>query len=240
VGAWGFDETSGATAQDVSGSSNTGSISGAKRVAGKYGGALSFDGVNDMVSVADSNSLDLSKALTLEAWVKPSKLDGMWRTAVIKEQTSQLCYALYAGNKSGKPSGHVYSGGDAALASANAIALSKWTHVATTWDGSTLRMYVNGTQVASSALSGTATTSSRPLRIGGNNVWTEWFNGLIDEVRVYNRALSPDEVKQDRDTPINGQMKAVHGTFKPASRRAVTKRQRVRAGKAHRHQSRWL
>src|SRR5262245_59216846 len=63
VGAWSFDETSGTTAADVSGKGNNGSVSGATRVAGKYGNALSFDGVNDVVTVADSASLDLTNAL---------------------------------------------------------------------------------------------------------------------------------------------------------------------------------
>ena len=73
-----------------------------------------------------------------------------------------------------------------------------------TWDGLDLRLYVNGTQVASSALTGTAVASASPLRIGGNSVWSEWFAGLIDEVRVYNRALTPAEIAADRDTAIGG------------------------------------
>ena len=54
--------------------------------------------------------------------------------------------------------------------------------------------------MASSPLTGTALTSDSPLRIGGNAVWPEWFAGLIDEVRVYNRALTPAEIATDRDT----------------------------------------
>ena len=71
-----------------------------------------------------------------------------------------------------------------------------------TWDGTTVRLYVNGTQVSTAALTGTALASSSPLRIGGNGVWPEWFSGLIDDVRVYNRALSAAEVVADRDRAV--------------------------------------
>ena len=87
-----------------------------------------------------------------------------------------------------------------AARAAGAAAERRWSHLAMTWDGLTIRVYVNGAQVSSSALAGTALTSDGPLRIGGNGVWPEWFNGLIDEVRVYNRALSAAEIATDRDT----------------------------------------
>ena len=75
--------------------------------------------------------------------------------------------------------------------------LGVWSHLASTYDGTTLRLYVNGTQVSQLAASGSILTSTSPLRIGGNGIWCEWFNGLIDEVRVYNRALSAAEIQGD-------------------------------------------
>jgi hypothetical protein len=74
--------------------------------------------------------------------------------------------------------------------------------VATTYDGTTHRLYVNGTQVAAVARTGKLATSGQPLRIGGNTVFNEWFNGTLDEVRVYNRALSAAEVATDQATPL--------------------------------------
>ena len=71
VGAYSFDAGSGTSAADSSGSANTGTLSGATWAAGKNGNALSFDGVNDWVTIADSASLDLTSGMTLEAWVKP-------------------------------------------------------------------------------------------------------------------------------------------------------------------------
>ena len=77
-----------------------------------------------------------------------------------------------------------------------------WTHLAATYDGTTERLYANGTQVAQLAVSGSITTSTSPVRIGGNTIWSEWFNGLIDEVRIYNRALTPSEITADMNTAI--------------------------------------
>jgi hypothetical protein len=74
--------------------------------------------------------------------------------------------------------------------------------VAATYDRSTLRLYVDGTQVATRAVTGGLLNSAGALRIGGNNVWGEWFKGLIDEVRVYERALTAAEIQADRNRPV--------------------------------------
>jgi glucose/arabinose dehydrogenase len=240
VGAWSFDETAGTTASDASGNGNTGAISGATRGTGRYGGALSFDGVNDWVTVNDTNALDLTTGMTLEAWVRPANV-SYWRTVVIKEQPSQLVYALYASTDNGRPSGHVYTTGDIALLGPAALPVNTWSHLAMTWDGLTTRIYVNGSQVASSALTGTAVTSTSPLRIGGNAVWAEWFNGLIDEVRVYNRALTASQIASDRDTPIGGGGALLSTRQVTANRKRVASRRLTRDGRRRVHRvKRWL
>src|SRR5207244_2842210 len=75
VAGYGFDEASGTTVTDSSGKGNTGTITSATRVAGKYGSGLSFNGSNAWVTIADSASLDLTGAMTLEAWLKPAVLN---------------------------------------------------------------------------------------------------------------------------------------------------------------------
>ncbi|HWM10293.1 MAG TPA: LamG domain-containing protein [Solirubrobacteraceae bacterium] len=202
VGAWGFDETSGSTAGDASGHGNAGLISGASRRTGRYGNGLRFDGVDDWVTVDDDATLDLSTGMTLEAWVRPETLGSLWRTVLIKEQDSQLAYALYANNDAGVPSGHVFTVGDQGLGGPQPLPVNQWSHLATTWDGSTLRLYVNGNEVSSTPLAGQAVESSGPLRIGGNAIWPEWFQGSIDEVRMYDRALTAAQIAADRDTRI--------------------------------------
>jgi glucose/arabinose dehydrogenase len=192
VGAWGFDEAGGKRVRDDSGTGNTGRISGAVRTRGRFGGGLSFDGRNDWVTVGDDPSLDLERALTLEAWVKPSRRG----TVLLKERGPRLSYGLYA-----RPSGHVFTRAEHALRGP-ALPLRRWSHLAMTWDGSVVRVYRNGVRVASHALSGAAATSDGPLRIGGNAIWPEFFKGVIDEVRVYDRALSAGEIARDRDAAI--------------------------------------
>lgn len=202
VAAYSFNETAGTSANDASGNGNTGSIAGATRTAaGKYGGALSFNGVSDRVNINDSASLDLTAGMTIEAWVRPSSLSG-WRTVILKEKPGDFAYALYASNGS-RPGGYTRTGGlDAAVGTA-ALALDAWTHLAATYDGAFLRLYVNGAQVTAVAASGSIDVSTSPLRIGGNAVWgSEYFAGLIDEVRVYNRALSAAEIMKDMETPL--------------------------------------
>ena len=104
VAAYGFDEGAGATTADQSGTGNPGSLANltwAGASAGKFGNALSFNGSTSVVSVADSNTLDLTNGMTLEAWVQPTTLNN-WHTVIFKERPGYYSYALYA-NTGTKP-----------------------------------------------------------------------------------------------------------------------------------------
>lgn len=192
VAAYSFDQGSGSTLTDVSGNGNTGSISGASWTSsGRYGSALSFDGTNDLVTIADASSLDLTTGMTLEAWVYPSA-SSSWRTVVLKEIVNDLSYGLYLNSDDPPyPAGYIRIGSTTYGAFGSTTApLNTWTHVGLTYDGSVLRAYMNGVEVGSQSVSGSIVTSAEPVRIGGGTVWGEYFNGRIDEVRIYNRALS--------------------------------------------------
>ena len=129
--------------------------------------------------------------------------------------TGLLSYALYAHD--GAPGAGGFAGPAGYLrpapapsttdqgirqASHTAIPLGAWTHLATTYDGASQRLYINGVLVATRAQTGTIAVGNQPLRVGGNNSSGEFFRGLIDEVRIYNRALSAAEITADMTTPV--------------------------------------
>jgi hypothetical protein len=204
VGAWAFDESSGNTVTDYSGRGNTGTISGATRTTGgKFGGALTFSGANNWVLVPDANSLDLSTGMTVEAWVRPSAIGTRVRAVLLKERSGGLVYALDAGDGSGRAATHVFTTADLALSGTATTGLNAWTNLAATYDGANLRLYVNGVQAASRALAGSIQGSTGALRIGGaSTLNNQWFAGVIDEVRLYNRALNATEVLADMNKRV--------------------------------------
>jgi fibronectin type 3 domain-containing protein len=205
VAGYGFDEGSGTTTADRSGNGNTGTLSNATwSTAGKFGNALFFNGTNARVNINDSNSLDLTNGMTLEAWVKPTVANTVFQTILMKEQPGNTAYALYGNTDTGRPDTEGVVGGSyKTLLAPSALATGTWSYLTATYDGSTLRLFLNGTQVAQQAVSGSIATSTSALRIGGNVVWGgEWFNGWIDEVRIYNRALSAAEIQNDMFTSV--------------------------------------
>jgi glucose/arabinose dehydrogenase len=204
VAAYGFNAGSGTALADATGKGHTGTLSGAAwSAAGKNGGALSFDGLNDWVTVADADDLDLTNGMTLSAWIRPSGAGSDWQTIVLKESPGFMVYALYSDTDTNRPSGHVVIGGsDLDTRGTAQLAPAVWTHLAATFDGGTLRLYVNGGLVATRAVTGSMTASTAPLRIGGNATWGEWFGGLVDDLRIYNRALSATEIQSDQATPV--------------------------------------
>lgn len=205
VAAYGFEEASGTAVTDSSTAGNPGAIGGGavRSASGKFGRAIDFDGVNDIVSVPDSNSLDLTTGMTLEAWVNPDTVSS-WRTAILKERPGEISYSLYANTSSARVQAEILTGADISTNAAPQLQTGVWTHIAATYDGTALRLFRNGVQVASTATSGSMQTSALPLRIGGNQIWGEYFDGRIDEVRVYNRALTAAQIQSDMAVAVGG------------------------------------
>ena len=102
VAEYSFDAGSGSTLTDSSGKGNTGSITNATWAPGLFGQASSFNGTNSWVTINNSTSLNLTNAMTLEAWVKPNTLDD-WSSVILKERTGGLDYALYRASGSNQP-----------------------------------------------------------------------------------------------------------------------------------------
>ncbi|HEY6886160.1 MAG TPA: choice-of-anchor D domain-containing protein, partial [Solirubrobacter sp.] len=234
VGAWGFDETTGTSALDSSGKGNAGTISGATRTtSGKSGGALTFNGRSSWVTVPNSSSLALTTGMTLEGWAYPvtGGTSATWRSMFVKETASSLAWALYPFGDRGLPSGHAFTSKEVWASATKAATLNTWTHYAVTYDGTTVRLYTNGVLSGSQPQTGSLVTSTQPLRIGGDAIWGEWFDGRLDELRVYNRALSAAEIQGDMTRAVSSTaMLAAHREATRA-KAGTTVTRNVRVGK---------
>jgi len=202
VAAYGFEEGSGTTAQDLINGFD-GVITGATRVTGgRFGSALSFDGADDWVTVNDRIELDLMNGGTLEAWVRPSTVTD-WRSVVIKESSGGgVPYTLYASSASGVPAAHIFDGTTRDAFGPAPLGLSTWTHLAMSWDGTTLRLFVDGAEIATQPYSTALIASSGAVRIGGTSVASQYFGGLIDEVRIFDHARTAAEIAADMNVPV--------------------------------------
>jgi len=192
VGHWTFDGADMGTtsARDASGNANTGWLTnGPKKVIGKIGQGLSFDGVNDYVSAGSVLSAT-DQPFTFSAWVNPASFTSSWKT-VMAGGCAGFDVVIYFstvrfGRNCGTPPGVFYSG-------PSLSAVNRWYHLTATYDGTNIELYVDNVKYAGGAVTYSNTSG---FYIGSYNGVSELFPGLIDEVRVYNRALSPDEVKR--------------------------------------------
>jgi hypothetical protein len=211
IGFWQFNETSGTSASDASGNGNTGTlVNGPTFVAGRdSGNALNFDGTNDQVRVTRSGALEPAK-VSLSAWVRLAAgvTQDDWATIIKKtyDNDNSEPFGTYSlqlspggqGNFLTFHTGHAGDGND--LISAAPIATGQWVHLAATYDPATgeKRLYVNGTQVASATLTSALvydTSSAGNLYIGQDPGAGEAFQGAIDDVGVWGRALTAAEVQ---------------------------------------------
>ncbi|MEX0676880.1 MAG: LamG-like jellyroll fold domain-containing protein [Pirellulales bacterium] len=202
VAGYAFDEGGGTTVNDASGTGNQGTAANTtSSTAGKFGSALSFNGTNAVVTIPDAASLDLTTGMTLEAWVRPSAVSSAWRDVIYKGNDMYYLEAT-SGNASRPAGGAIVGSSNLEAFGTTALAINTWTHLAATYDGANLRLFVNGAQISTSARTGTIQASNNPLQIGGDSIFGQYFAGLIDEVRVYNGALTAAQIQADMNTPI--------------------------------------
>jgi chitodextrinase len=202
VAAYSFDEGAGTSVADASGTGNTGNVSNTTwTTAGKYGGALSFNGTNALVTVADAASLDLTTGMTLEAWVNPSNVSRAWREVIYKGTNNYYLEATSNQNPAAPAGGGTIGGSNVRTVGTSVLPLNTWTHLAVTYDGARLRLYVNGVERSNRARTGNILTSTNPLRLGSNGSG-QYFQGLIDEVRIYSVARTAAQIQADLSTPI--------------------------------------
>ncbi len=204
VAAYAFTEGAGSTVSDLSGHGNNGTIANATWTAsGKYGNALVFNGTNALVTIPDSASLHLTTGMTLEAWVYPTATSTAWRDVVYKANDNYYLEATTTTNGLPAAAGTFGSNNVSALGT-TPLPLNTWTHIAETYDGTTVRLFVNGAQAGALAQTGNIATSTNPLTLGGDSIYGQYFQGTIDEVRVYNVALTPAQIQADMAATIDG------------------------------------
>jgi hypothetical protein len=143
--------------------------------------------------------------MTLSAWVYPTTWTSGWSSLLMKERSGGLAYVLSANSDAGQPKNILSIGSyEQHQTTGCHLPSNTWPHVAATYNGARQRLYVTGVQVGSRAQTGTLNVSANPLHIGGNTVWAnESFQGLIDEVRIYNRALAQAEITAVPQEPVS-------------------------------------
>ena len=213
VSYWDFEEGSGNISYDYTKANNGTMYNGvARTAAGKYSSAIQLDGVNDYIDAGNAASLNIANSITLEAWIKFSSPAGR---IIAKEtdnfDTPYLIYALGAGQLAFFTS----NTGPSTYAQATAPLTyndNAWHHVVGTYDGSTVNLYVDGAQKGSASWTRGLKPSSEKTFIGASRFHgtpTMFFNGTIDEVRIYNRTLSNAEI----NASMNGQVRYTSGNY---------------------------
>jgi hypothetical protein len=208
VGWW----TGDGNADDIVGGNHGTLMGGAGFATGMVGQAFSFDGVDDFVSIADALSFDLTTAITLDAWIRRTKFDA-FQCIVGKFSgnafpyapgpDAQRSYMLYIHNSERLAMIISTNGGqgsgDHAYVFGSSVPLNTWVHVAGTYDGSSINIYLNGDPAGSVPYTQPAFVSTAPVTIGtfvqgGYQQQILSFGGNIDEVEIFNRALSASEI----------------------------------------------
>ena len=183
--------------------------------------ALFFDGIDDEVVITNDPALNPANALTVEAWVKPDSII-LLPTIISNEEwlNSDNGFILRIENSNliSTPQFQIgtTSGWQNVSAPSGSIPLSTWTHIAGTFDGSNIKIFINGIEAASTAFIGSLQASTVDLRIGGhyyvyNN--RQW-NGVIDEVRLWNIARTATEIFENMENPLSGSEPGLVGLWR--------------------------
>ena len=211
VADWNFNEGTGLIAHDSSSFGNNGDINsfGPNWVAGKYGTGLEYDrNPEGRVIVPDSNSLDLTNSFTIMAWVNPSDFNNTGNHLVVVSKYTHPNPMIFNLKTANDSSGFwEFDATQANLYSLTPIQSDQWQHLAVTYDGLEMKLYFNGNLEDVVAASGSLNVDGNPVIIGGQNCTSNCrdpFLGIIDEVRIYNNALTQAEIQRDMsfDTTI--------------------------------------
>jgi hypothetical protein len=204
-----FDEDQGDAVTDLSSYHNDGIMKGdLDQVEGIFGSALLFDGATTSVEVPHSASLSITDAITLEMWVElPNDGVNANNVGIEKGGWEPGEYSLYAFYVPGNGSAMQFMDLPVACGDANSGNLGpnlkddQWHHIAGTWDGTTISIYTDGElSIEFGCKGGPLQANNKSVFIGARNGAERFLKGVVDEVRIYNRTLSQDEINKDMET----------------------------------------
>ncbi len=201
VAHWAFEEASGTTAVDSSGNNNHGTlVNGPSRTVGKIGGALNFDGNDDYVNVPNSTTLDQgleNNGFSVAAWVKYDAFysDAQNDDAAIVEKDGDRFMLGLQGTGNNEPRFRLTTSISCVTMSGATLATGVWYHFVGIYDGMQMRLYRDGVAIANVFTAGTVSMSPADIHIGLRSAANANLDGVIDEVRLYNRALTLEEVQ---------------------------------------------
>lgn len=205
IAEWRFDEGEGVVALETATGSNHGALEGPLYASGRTtdaGTALDFDGVDDAV---DLGTFDIdSSELTLSAWIQIDDFDQMDGRVLAKADGVQEADHIWMLSTIASAGDHVLrfrlrTGGSTTtlIATGTPLPTGSWIHVAATYDGSTMRIWQNGVDVAQAAKTGMIDTDpTMPVAVGNQPARDRPFDGRIDEVRLFDRSLDPSEIQR--------------------------------------------
>jgi len=195
VGYWSFNENTGSTIYDLSGNNNTGLfLNNPTWGYGKKGGrALNFNGINQGINLTNNGALNVTGAIGISAWVNiTTNTPNPYGRIIDKKYDNGfvLCHFFNTNQ--------MYFGVNANfVTSATTLSINTWYHVGATYDGANLKIYINGVLDGTFGYVGSVGNGSSTITFGYDNTTSpnaEFFTGLIDEVRIYNRALTQQEI----------------------------------------------
>jgi hypothetical protein len=212
--AYAFDEIGGTTTADASGNGNTGFLHGATFENGMNGNAMAFDGTSDYVETPNSSSLDIGgTGLTIAFWayidVTSSGVDYVivgkpWYPSAMVSPYYQ--YGVEYSNGWNHTLDFYFGDPSANLHGPYRMSptTGAWTHVAYTYDGSRIRGYLDGVERLSTPDASSLQPRGNSLRLGVDGAYQQFYNGRVDDLRIYSRALSPTEIQSVMQTPVGG------------------------------------
>ena len=190
-----FDETSGQSAFDLSGNGNTGTATGTTIVDGVFGKARSFNGSSDFVDCGSGASLDILSKFTFEAWIKRGADKNSY---IFDQRVSGVIHGYLAGiYQADNLVAFMVEGGSGGLKvkSSSVIPLDEWKYIGLVNNNKAVSIYIDGKLDNTGAFSENPSTGTKDTQIGRYfGAGDYWFQGLIDEPRIYSRALSADEM----------------------------------------------